>query len=456
MRIRQVITDLSYFKSFSFLMLLFLHIDFVHGQNISLTNIYEAWKITSNSNEMVIAIIDNGVNNNIPFISENLWKNKHEISENYIDDDNNGFIDDDFGWNFKTNTNDITNSGLGNWHGTPINGIINYIVNNPVSQNISNVKLLNIIKGDSIESIIQSLNYIYNMKKIYNNTGGVKGANIVAINCSWGKDFLWAFDYPDWCKIYDRLGSEGVLCVSSVPNCNIDIDFFGDMPSTCASEFLITVTNSNSYDEKVYEAGYGATTVDLSAPGENTYTMLNTGAYGYFSGTSAAAPYVTGVIGLLYSLPSEIMQQDLKKNPEKVASIVKSVILQGIDMIPELENITVSGGRLNAFNSVKLLCDYYGEQHLYENLFEPLEILSIYPNPANININTTITVESNTSTYITISITDINGRILKSITNVIYEGIIAIPINLSGIASGFYIVTASTNKTTRSIKLVIQ
>lgn len=429
--------------------------------NLEIIDYYEAVKIISSNkynlpDTPVIAIIDKGVNIEHEDIANNIWRNNLEIPGNGIDDDQNGFVDDIHGWNFYNNTSDVSIGGVGNWHGTPVNGIIGAENDNNLGVKgiCPTIKLINIVKGESIESIINSLKYVYYMRKTYNQTNGQKGAYIVAVNCSWGKDSLWASDYPEWCSLYDSLGNVGVLCVHSVPNDNIDIDVYGDMPSTCKSDYLITVTNSNQFDEKVYDAGYGLYSVDLAAPGDNTYTTLNPGNYGYFGGTSAAAPYVTGTIGLMYLLPSDIFQQEIRENVSESALIIKSILLKGVDNLTDFENITVSGGRLNVFKSMKLLCDYYGEQHLYEYIFEPMQIISLYPNPAT--TNTTLQIECNTELNVTISISDINGKSVYMENRNINEGISTVPIKLTALHKGLYIVHVSSNQTTKSIKVIIQ
>lgn len=430
-------------------------------KNLELIEYFEAAKIISSfpynlPDTPVIAIVDKGVNLQHEDLIVNIWTNNQEIPGNGIDDDQNGFIDDIHGWNFANNSNDVSIGGIGNWHGSPVNGIIGAEYDNSIGVKgiCPTIKLMNIVKGESIESILNSLQYVYSMRKTYNQTNGQKGAYIVVVNCSWGKDSLWVSDYPKWCSLYDSLGSVGVLCVHSVPNDNIDVDIYGDMPATCKSDYLITVTNSSQFDDKVYDAGYGLYSVDLAAPGDNTYTTLNTGSYGYFSGTSAAAPYVTGTIGLMHLLPSDIFQQKIRENAPKSALIIKSMLLNGVDNLTDFDNITVSGGRLNVFKSMKLLCDYYGLQHLYEDIFEPMEILSLYPNPAA--SNTTLQIECNTELNVTLSISDINGKTVYKENRNINEGISTVPVKLITLHKGFYIVQVSSNQTTKSIKLIIQ
>lgn len=114
------------------------------GQNYYQTGIMESWKIINNSdNKIVIAIIDDGVLYTHPDLVENIWVNQNEIPDNSVDDDKNGFIDDVYGWNFNNNSNDVSIGGIGNWHGTPVNGIIGAVHNNfGVSGICPNVKLL--------------------------------------------------------------------------------------------------------------------------------------------------------------------------------------------------------------------------------------------------------------------------------------------------------------------------
>ena len=443
------------------ILLLLMVTNIIKAQNnLNIIKYYEAVKIISSHNynipdTPVIAIIDKGVNLNHEDLKRNIWDNNREILGNSIDDDSNAYIDDYYGWNFANNSNDVSIGGIGNWHGTPVNGIIGADSYNNIGVKgiCPNVKLMNIVKGESIESIINSLQYVYKMRKLYNETNGQLGAFVIAVNCSWGKDMLWASDYPNWCALYDSLGSVGVLCVNSVPNDNIDVDVYGDMPTTCKSNYLITVTNSNKKDEKVYAAGYGRNSVDLAAPGDNTYTVFNTGSYGYFNGTSAAAPYVTGTVGLLYLLPSDIFQQYIKENPSEAALIIKSTIINGVDDVPEFNNITVSGGRLNAFKSMKLLCDYFGEQSLYKNIFKPIEIISVYPNPAK--VNTSLLIESNANTSVIIKLIDIKGKVVVCKSISISKGISKIPVELSGIPKGYYIISVISKQVIKNIKLFI-
>jgi len=103
---------------------------------------------------------------------------------------------------------------------------------------------------------------------------GAEGAFVVAVNSSWGTDFGQPADAPLWCALYDSLGTYGVLSCAATANNNTNVDTMGDLPTACPSDYLISVTNTNSSDVKVNSAGYGVVTIDLGAPGNQIYSVL--------------------------------------------------------------------------------------------------------------------------------------------------------------------------------------
>jgi len=276
-----------------------------------------AWSITTGGvtaagDTIVVAIVDDGVDYDHPDMIDNLWVNRNEIPNNSIDDDENGYIDDYRGWNVYNNDDDIENDtfwGEGGDHGTPVAGIVGAKGNNSIGvAGISwNVKLM-IIPGSGNEAnAVSSYSYIMEMRKLYNETAGEKGAFVVATNSSWGTNYGQPSDAPIWCGMYDSLGKYGVLSAGATANRDLDIDIYGDLPTACPSDYLISVTNTDNRDNKENEAGYGETTIDLGAPGSDTYTVALSytdgpyEAYGEFGGTSGATPHVAGAIGLLYA-----------------------------------------------------------------------------------------------------------------------------------------------------------
>ncbi len=388
----------------------------------------------------VIAIIDSPMQLGL-FDESFIWKNKNEIEGNGIDDDLNGYIDDVLGWNFSEHSNDITNRNLGNWHGTPVFSLIkDFLVDK--RQNPRLVKLMGLVKGNSVVQIKESLAYVLQMRRRYNETKGKEGAFIVAVNCSWGKDGLWNYENEDWCNFYDALGKEGVLVISSVPNEDIDVDIEGDMPSTCQSDFLITVTNTMKNSSQLEYAAYGEQSVDIGAPGERSFTLLNSGDFGFFDGTSAAAPYVTSTIGLMYQMFFESFDFDIQQNPEKTALLIKDFILQGSDKLDYLQYKTTSGGSLNMYRSLKLLFDYYNNENKSDDV--SLDLISLYPNPSSNYMN--ILIESSVSEEATLKIFDVSGRKVGVEKFNLKPGIHSYEFNdvITKLSSNIYMITVQT------------
>lgn len=315
-----------------------------------------AWDITTGGltpagDTIVICVIDDGVNINHEDMKANLWVNRHEIPGNNIDDDNNGYTDDYLGWNaLKSNDTIFTDGG----HGTPVAGIIGARGNNGigVSGVNWNVKLMIVDYGSATEAnALAAYGYAYTMRKLYNETNGAKGAFVVATNASWGVDDTKAEEAPLWCSLFDALGKIGILNCGATTNNDTDVDVKGDLPTSCTSDYLISVTNLNKSDAKVTSAGYGRISIDLGSYGQQAYTVTRTG-YGFFGGTSGATPHVTGVIGLLYSTPCSVFSDLVKNQPDKAALVARDMILHGVSPLPGLQGITTTGGKLNAFRAV--------------------------------------------------------------------------------------------------------
>ena len=313
----------------------------------------EAWDIvtgdtTVSGDEIVIAVIDNGFQLDHPDL--NFWKNTLEIPNNGIDDDNNGYIDDYDGWNAYQSNGAISIRN----HGTHVSGICAARGNNGigVSGVNWNVKVMPITGQSSSEAtVVEAYGYVFEMRSRYNETGGAEGAYVVSTNSSFGIDFADPNNFPIWCSMYDAMGSIGIISVAATANRNIDIDAVGDMPTACGSDFLLSVTNTTNSDTK-YIAAYGATTIDLGAPGTAIYSTLPTNSYGYLTGTSMATPLVTGAVALMYSAACQSLMNKYENDPATFALQVKQIILNGTDPIPDLIGVTVSGGRLNIYNSL--------------------------------------------------------------------------------------------------------
>jgi serine protease len=324
-----------------------------------------AWDITTggvtpSGDTIVVAILDDGISLTHPDFEDNLWVNHGEIPGNGIDDDGNGYVDDYLGWSIVTNSDNISGGG----HGTPVAGIVGAKGNNGIGvAGVNwNVKLM-IIKNNfntNEAAVLAAYTYPLIMRMRYNETNGAEGAFVVATNASWGVNFGQPSNAPLWCAFYDTLGVHGIISCGATINSNVNVDVQGDLPTACPSDYLISVTNMNHNDVKVTQAGYGATTIDLGAFGANAHTTANPNGYGGFGGTSGATPHVAGAVALLYSAPCSSLSSLAKADPGAAALLVKQYILDGTDPNASLQGITVTGGRLNVFNSLMLLLENCG------------------------------------------------------------------------------------------------
>ncbi len=323
-----------------------------------------AWDIctgglTPSGEEIVVAVLDDGIDLEHEDLAENIWKNEDEIPFNGIDDDQNGYIDDYRGWNVSTQ-NDIVAYGA---HGTQVAGLLGAKGNN--AKGISglnwNVKMM-IVKGNwTLESeVIAGYSYVLEARQRYNASTGTEGAFVVAANLSWGLDGVPASEAPLWCAIYDSLGTAGILSVASTANQSWDVDIMGDLPTSCTSDYLLAVTSSTNYDELAPTAAYGPLSIDLAAPGAEIFTTAYGNQYGIASGTSFAAPQVTALAALLYAAPCPTLMEYAWQNPAAAVQLVKESILRGVDSKPALEGLLVTGGRLNAHKSLQWLLNACG------------------------------------------------------------------------------------------------
>lgn len=373
----------------------------------------QAWDLatggnTTQNDEIVLCVIDDGIDENHPDFAGNIWVNKHEIPNNGIDDDNNGYIDDYKGWNTFTDNDKLLDFPSGNYgsHGSQVAGMLGAVGNNGTGVSGINWKAkIMVVLGDTPESrAIESYEYPLKMRKLYNETNGAKGAFVVATNTSWGIDNAFPADAPIWCGFYDLLGKEGILNAGATINANINIDLEGDIPSTCPSDYFIGVTNTTNKD-KLANAGYGEQHIDIGAPGEKVTLTTNNESYGSFSGTSFATPAVVGALGLMYNFANNQFIQLSKDNPAEAAGRMKFALLAAADKIPALTNKTVTGGRLNLFECLQ---EVVKQQWIISSIDDSSEKAKavVYPNPGRGSLN--LIVEE--GQFYTIRVLDLSGR----------------------------------------------
>ena len=371
-----------------------------------------AWDIatggkTPYGDDIVFALIDDGITKTNPDLTTNIWQNPNEIANNGIDDDGNGFIDDVNGWNFINKTNDVT----GGSHGIEVGGVAAANGNNATGITGVNwsVKLMTLKIDGSVDQIISAYDYVYKMRKLYNDTKGKRGAFIVASNSSFG-NAGFAKDQPLWCSYYDSLGKVGVLNFGATDNSNKNVDVVGDLPSTCPSNYLVVVTATDANDNKNTNAAFGPINVDIAAPGQSIYT-LNGNNFGFTSGTSLSCPIAAGIAALAYSAPCAKLTDYAKSNPSAAALYLKSIMMNTVDKIPSLQNLIVSGGRVNAFKTLQKIMTDCPTLNVGTNDPQVTNTqIKIFPNPTNNVVNWSIDLQDGITEY---QIVDVQGRTVQ-------------------------------------------
>lgn len=290
----------------------------------------EAWDITTGTTDVIVGIIDTGTDLTHPDLASNIWVNPLE-SANGIDDDGNGYIDDINGWDFVADDNNPSDA---NSHGTHVAGTIAASGNNFLGVvgvtwrcRIMPLRFLDAGGNGSTSDALDALHYASDMRR--------RGINIRATNNSWGGGGDQALS-----DAIRESGDAGLLFIAAAGNSAGNNDASPFLPSSYPWDNIIAVASTDRRDALSGFSCYGATSVDLAAPGSEIYSTIP-GGYGLKSGTSMATPHVSGVAALLWSAW-----------PDAGCADVRNAILSGADRIPALAGKTVTGGRLNARNAL--------------------------------------------------------------------------------------------------------
>lgn len=320
-----------------------------------------------NGNEIVIAIVDGGVDIYHQDLISNMWVNKNEIAGNGKDDDGNGYIDDINGWDVENDSGTI----LSEEHGTHVSGIMGAQGNNNKNGVGVNwkVKIMYVSMGWSLadtEHTLAAYEYIRKQKELWLTSNGQLGANVVAINSSFGIDLAdcTSTEFSQWNDMINHLGESGILSIGATSNLEVNVDKHGDVPTSCKSDYLVAVTNSDNTGNKAtgvewdavkepsnenYGAGFGKINIDLAAPGTDIFSTLPNQEFGSNTGTSMATPHVTGSVGYLYSVASPAFLSLAQEHPGQAALAIKEAMLKSVTVRPNIKNLCASGGILNLF-----------------------------------------------------------------------------------------------------------
>lgn len=328
----------------------------------------KAWDIGTGGKDalgqdIVVAVVDGGMDINHVDLKNNLWANTAEIGGNGVDDDQNGYIDDIHGWNAFDDNGTFSNSPYENFHGTHVAGIIGAEGNNGTHVTGLNwkVKIMPVAGASGETSVVaKAYGYVLAQKKLWIESNGKKGANIVATNSSFGVDGADcnAAEFAVWNDLYTAMGEVGILSAVATSNAAVNVDTEGDVPTGCSSPYIVAVTNTTIQDEKYDEAGFGAKHIHLGAPGTDILSTIPENKMRKATGTSMATPHVTGAIALLHSVASANFHSQYRGNLAEMAKEIKAVLLKSVDPIPSLKGITVSEGRLNVYKAALTVSKY--------------------------------------------------------------------------------------------------
>ena len=298
-----------------------------------------AWNTTTGSPSVVVAVIDTGINYNHEDLTDNMWRNPGEIAGNGVDDDGNGFIDDVYGRDFINNDSDPMDD---NSHGSHCAGTIGATGNNSVgvagvnwSVRLMALKTHAADGNSTAAAVIGAFQYATMMKN--------RGVNIRATSNSWsGAPEAPGYDQALKDAI-DAAGNAGILNVFAAGNGARNIDPSPEYPASYNSPSILTVAASDSSDSKAGFSNYGATSVDIAAPGVGILsTVLGTSSYGFKSGTSMATPHTAGATALLSAA-----------NPSLSMASLKATLMNTVDQLAQWNGNVVSGGRLNIANAIQ-------------------------------------------------------------------------------------------------------
>jgi subtilisin family serine protease len=300
----------------------------------------EAWANGhTGSNTVYIGIIDEGYMYMHEDLAVNAGTNPGEIAGDGVDNDGNGYVDDVYGWDFDGNNNSVFD-GTGDDHGTHVAGTIGALGGNGkgVAGVCWNVKLLDAKflgnRGGTTANAIKAVDYFTTLKTRTKNP-----VNIVATNNSWGGGgFSQGLE-----AAIGRANDAGILFIAAAGNSGTDNDVTASYPSNYNVANVIAVAAINKLGGLSSFSQYGATTVDLGAPGEaiTSSVPVKSGknivpGYASYSGTSMATPHVTGAAALYASTHSGA-----------TAAQIKAAILGSVTPTASLAGKTVTGGRLN-------------------------------------------------------------------------------------------------------------
>jgi thermitase len=292
-----------------------------------------AWAVTKGSDQVVVALIDSGVDYTHPDLASNIWVRPANVKPYEDDDLTDGPVDDAHGFNVVEDSGDPMDD---NGHGTHCAGIIGAEGGNGLgiagvnwNVRLMPLKFMDAEGSGTTKDAIEAINYVIDRKRA--------GVNVRVISASWGSTVRSRALEDIIRKAYD----EGILFVAAAGNSSSDNDRAPHYPASYDLGNVISVAALNRHDELSSFSNYGAKSVHIAAPGEEILSTWLEHDFRELKGTSMAAPFVSGVAALI-----------LAQNPKMSVDDLRARLLQSVDKLPSLKGKVLSGGRINAAKAV--------------------------------------------------------------------------------------------------------
>ncbi len=318
------------------------------GEMYGLTKIGapQAWNTTRGSSNVVIGVVDQGIDLSHQDLNANRWINP--APGTIVP----GVTGDVNGYNFLDNNGTVFNGNPNEEHATHVAGTAGAVGDNGIgvvgvnwSVRLMSLKFLDLGGGGATSDAIRACNYAKAARDLWVSSGGTQGANVRVLNNSYGSGgFSNAFQ-----DAIRALNGSGILFVASAGNTSEDLvadnDVIPHFPSSYDAQNIIAVANTDQTDLLWESSHFGANSVHIGAPGRSILSTIPGNSYSSdFTGTSMATPHVSGAAALL-----------LAQNPNLTVQQLKNLLLLNGDVVPALVDKTITGRRLNVGNSMQAL-----------------------------------------------------------------------------------------------------
>jgi subtilisin family serine protease len=307
----------------------------LYGMN--LIGVPQVWDSTQGGHDIVVAVIDEGIDRTHQDLQANIWTNPSPGSIPGISGDVNGY-------DFRDDTGNIVPES----HATHVAGTIGAVGNNALGVtgvnwqvSLMSLRFISETAGSGTTAdAIKAYNYVKQMRDLWSSSNHIKGADIRAVNASYGGG---GYSQAEADAI-NAMGQSGVLFLAAAGNDATDTDVHPSYPADYSLPNVMSVAATTSTDTLAGFSNFGRHSVLIGAPGSGILSTLPNNAYGFLSGTSMATPHVAGGAALLCAA-----------NRSLSISQLRALLAFNGDPIVALQGRSLTGRRLNVFKSLQAM-----------------------------------------------------------------------------------------------------